>query len=581
MTNSKRLWRYKALALNLVFLTSMQPVFVASTFGQNKADNLTAHLGIAQSELTAKKSPVPFEPNPVEADGNNSTIRPDVHGTMSVENFQGTQTNLSWTHDSADGFRNYLANWYQPNFARQDTGVSVWLYNDVSGGDNFDLWSSGGIDYGVDAVMAAWTSSHGGMSSNVFRASMGADWAGRGFTARSSNMRLGGNAGSFGDERNRYLFWDTCNSVMISGGNDPYTTWGTRANGVRMIFGYETVSVDSPNYGRFFWEEWNKGKSLSYSHLDASWRIRTRQSPAVVAFGATSSEAYARLDGERYLSWGAVSANWASWRWYYASSLIDNPLALPGQVNIHGVTAGGNSDAQVQAIARNIGIDASDASAIEQRKFDTKAVQTDAVTLIVEKDGDFELLLNKAAASKSDKNGLTNADFVAEAQNIVQQYNLTANQEYRVSMVRDLNEDSASQTEKGTARVVEKTVVLDQVINGLAFNDPDAGHLEITFDAQSGAVKRVRSTFRAVTESNQSASSALLSIEQARQAALNKFAEPPSPGVANNSSYQILPESESVGYQILDGKVTPVYRALIINSKYSDERPQEAVISLL
>lgn len=243
---------------------------------------------------------------------------------------------------------------------------------------------------------------------------------------------------------------------MVSGGNDPYSTWGTRANGIRMIFGYETVSIDSPNYGKFFWEEWNKGKSLSYSHLDASWRIRTSQSPAVVAFGANSSEAYARLDNERFLSWGAVSANWAAWRWYYATSLIDNSLDIPGQVNIHGTTARGNSDEQVQAIARNIGIDASDTSAIEQRQYDSKAVQTDALTLVVEKDGDIELLLNKPAISKSGKDNLTDADFIVKAQNIAAQYNLTDNQEYRVGMIRDLNENSASQTEKGTARIVEK-----------------------------------------------------------------------------------------------------------------------------
>ena len=34
-----------------------------------------------------------------------------------------------------------------------------------------------------------------------------------------------------------------------------------RANlGLRMIFGFETTSVDNPNYGKYFFQEWNKNK---------------------------------------------------------------------------------------------------------------------------------------------------------------------------------------------------------------------------------------------------------------------------------------------------------------------------------
>ena len=43
-----------------------------------------------------------------------------------------------------------------------------------------------------------------------------------------------------------------------------------------MIFGFETNSVDNPNYGRFFFEEWNKNKSFSQAWLDASWRTVSR-----------------------------------------------------------------------------------------------------------------------------------------------------------------------------------------------------------------------------------------------------------------------------------------------------------------
>ena len=87
-----------------------------------------------------------------------------------------------------------------------------------------------------------------------------------------------------------------------------------------MLFGYETVSYDNPNYGKYFWDEWRKGKSFSKAFLDASWRISHRQAPAVVACGATKNEAINRVFNERKLYWGAVSRNWWWWRWYYAAS---------------------------------------------------------------------------------------------------------------------------------------------------------------------------------------------------------------------------------------------------------------------
>ena len=78
----------------------------------------------------------PYSPNPVEPFTGKSTSVPDVHGTFSVENFQGTQVNLSYTHDSADGFRNYLNTWYPQNFVYRDTGVGTWAFHDIAGSDN-------------------------------------------------------------------------------------------------------------------------------------------------------------------------------------------------------------------------------------------------------------------------------------------------------------------------------------------------------------------------------------------------------------------------------------------------------------
>ena len=44
-----------------------------------------------------------------------------------------------------------------------------------------------------------------------------------------------------------------------------------------MIFGFETVSVDSPDYGKKFFQKWNSnGNKLSKAWLDASWDPRSR-----------------------------------------------------------------------------------------------------------------------------------------------------------------------------------------------------------------------------------------------------------------------------------------------------------------
>ena len=65
-----------------------------------------------------------------------------------------------------------------------------------------------------------------------------------------------------------------------------------RANlGFRMLFGFETVSADDPDYGRLVWDEWNRGKSFS-----TAW-LRRKVAPCL-AHGAPAG----RSDGLRYRS---------------------------------------------------------------------------------------------------------------------------------------------------------------------------------------------------------------------------------------------------------------------------------------
>lgn len=518
----------------------------------------------------------------------------DLVGTTSVENFQGMQSNLSHTHESADGFRNYFTTWYKPNFARRDTAVSVWQFHDFSE-YNLDLWTSGGTDYGVDGVRAMWHSGHGGMSSpNNFFAPMGANWSNKGWNATSSRMALGGNYNSYGDERLRYMFWDTCNSVMVSGGNNPYSTWGVRSKGIRMVFGYETVSIDNPNYGKYFWEEWNKGKSFSTAFLDASWRINTRQSPAVVAFGANQSEATDRLYNERYLYAGAASNNWGQWRWYNARSIASftststeaeqeaqtqHPLRIPAQARSQQVAEQSNSNNEVLELSQSFGINLDNTDTIEERPMGLRAVKTNQATLVVEKNGNFEVFFTTPNDATVQDSEVSDAELISRATKVAQQLSILNGQQYRASMIRDTKESGGFEGFTDHTRTVEKTIIIDQMVDGVPFIDAEAGHLEVTFDARTGQATRVRSSLRRITSAIESEAVATeTTLEQLRQAAIKGQADATNVEAA---SFEVMPESEAIGYQMLNGKATPVYRAMIKDTRFSLSRPQEAIVPLV
>jgi hypothetical protein len=594
-------------------LVGAAPALYAQEKAAKTPATLAAQLGLKARDLTAKGKPDAYQDNPA-AEGDSlaglaaaaTAAASNMVGTMSVQDFQGMQLNLSNTHASADGFRNYFTTWYTPNFARKDAGVSAWLYRDIANGDNFDIWTdSTGTDLGMDAVRVGWHSGHGGMSStNVFFAPLGANWGNRGWNAFSNQMFLGGNNFSYGDERLRYMFWDTCQSVKVSDGNNPYATWGTRSKGVRMVFGYETNSLDSGDYGKFFWEEWNKGKTLASAFLDASLRVNrgtisgssmfSRQTPVVVAFGANQSEARGRINGERYLYAEWVSNNWAEWSWLTPRSaalaasvnLLDSPeqdlASRLSQIGIREVAPKSNSDKEVAELAQAIGIKLPDASLIEGRPFGLRAVRANGASLVVERNGNFELSIKPTLPQGADGEVIADEELIARAQKIAEQLSAASGLETRVGLICDLNENGGTEDFQGTPRVVAKTIIFDQVIDGIPFVDAEAGHLEISFEARSGQVTRVRSTLQQLAPASETslASSTPKTISEARAAALKAFAASAKQEAAQQT-LEIVPESEEVGYQVIDGKAVPVYKALVRNTQFPTARPQQAIIPLL
>lgn len=575
-----------------------------------------ARLGVKADALTPKTMPETYQSNPLSEERtatdsllsrtpvaklNSTSGVSDMVGTTSVEDFQGMQTRLYSTHESADGFRNYFNTWYTANFARRDSAVSVWQFHDFAN-YNYDLWTSGGSDLGIDGVRVAWHSGHGGMSSaNRFFVPMGANWSNNGWNAQSLNMAMGGNYNSFGDERLRYMFWDTCNSVMVSGGHNPYSTWGVRAKGLRMVFGYETTSVDNANYGKYFWEEWNKGKSLSTAFLDASWRISTSQSPAVVAFGANSAEASDRLYNERYLYAGAAANNWGQWRWYYARSVAggkgitldglqdttmartqarQQTLTIPTQARIQRVAPQSNSNEEVLELSRSLGIELEDSSLIQDRPLGLRAVKTNSATLVVEQNGNFEMMLEPNTDLTASDDEIADEELLTRANDLAAQLSVLQGQTYRVSMIRDTKESGGFEGFTAPERTVEKTVIIDQTIDGVPFIDPDAGHLEVTFDAHNGQATRVRSSLRRLSiavEDNTPVTKR--SVTQLRQAALQRVG--PSAKANATQALEVVPETEAVGYQMIDGQAVPVYRTQVKDPNFELGRPQQVTISLV
>lgn len=536
-----------------------------------------------------------YSANPVDNPPLKSESTPDIHGTFSVENFRGTQTDLSYPHDSANGFREYLEGYYAPNFVYRDNDVGTWAFHDISGSDNWDLWSYGGDDRGIDAVMVVFNSSHGSIGTDgTYLFSLGADWSGRGWDARSDSMSIGGDDGSFANELNRYIFWDTSQSMKWSGSHSPYQTWGTSANGVRMIFGYETDTVDNPDYGRFFWEEWNKGKTLSTAFLDASWRINRLQSPCVVAFGPTPEEAAAIRDTEHQMTWNASSSEAGAWRWYYTARTVElekradvNSLDLPATVAVRAIAKRGNSNSEFFDAAQSLGIRIADDRMIQDRPFGLRAVLTEESTLIVDSDGDFELRLDRPARAKSGQALSDDDALIDRARQIVDQFGLAGDFDYQVNDVRYLAENYETRSGgQGDPKIVERTVIFDQVIDGLPFIDPDAGHVEITFSAEDDEVVGIRSTLREVVPAYEKALNEIQprSLDKLREIAMHTATASPVPR-ANGMPKSVerldfVENREAIGYKVIDGLAVPVYTALIANPSAAGSKMHEATIPL-
>ncbi|MDQ3784882.1 MAG: DUF6345 domain-containing protein [Actinomycetota bacterium] len=414
----------------------------------------------------------------------------DSHGAFSIETFSSAG-GLSETHEDAGGWIEYLNRFQPSNFHYQDGGVAVWAYE-----EEFDNWED---TYGMDACLAVYHSGHGNMAADgTFQAPLGAEWGGLGDWAFSNRMHLG-------DEQANYIFWSTCLSLRVYEGHDPVRTWHAANGGFRMLFGFETISVDRPEYGRWFWEEWNAGDSLSRAWLDASWRISTNQAPSVVACGATSEEATNRLYNERNLEWPHVSNSWYQWTWYDvargARGMRERNLTLPKELLVAELRPVDLGQRRIQGILERHDVDLRPPQPDDVFK-GTMASESDDIRLAFRPNGSYDLRLAQPNVDNRDQISIDQAR--TQAQEALRTHGLDAEVDLTFDRVRHTMTAGRSSEGGGDANepevfqsphAVETTVQFRQTVNGLPTITPGAGQVRVTVD-NDGTITRLHDSTR-------------------------------------------------------------------------------------
>jgi hypothetical protein len=415
------------------------------------------------------------EANPIAASATGTRGGANMYGACSIQNFAASTGAGSLSHTNADasGWINYVNQFTPRNFWFSDAGVSTWEY--------LDPWDDWQDTYGLDAVRAFYHSGHGGMDSNgVFFAPLGSDWSTRGAWARSDQM-------SFANQHGRYIFFSTCFSCRVLDGQSPIRTWNNANNGLRMLFGYETTSVDADNYGSAFWKHWNQGKSFSQAWLDASWYdISHQQAPSAFACGSDSGDATNRLYNERLFYGDAVPKNWYQWRWYYAaaSALARRQASrnLPNRLAMAHLEPRTATPARVRELFNRLPLGMAMPREINARPSGAFVVGENHLRIAIERDGSFDASF--AEANRDNRNAPGIQAGIAAASEFVRQLGLDHEgvQFDRVFHKWECGGSPAGSGTLETPRIVETVVQYTQVINGLPVVSPSQGKVTVTLD---------------------------------------------------------------------------------------------------
>lgn len=411
-----------------------------------------------------------------------------VYGACSIEDFPAGISDLRYTHEDASGFLDYPTSFTPANFWRKDSGVQAWMYEEP-----YDNWQD---LYGMDAVVVFYHSGHGTMndSNGVFSAPMGSAWGGKTW-ARSSSMVI--------DEKLRYLFWSTCLSLRVHDGHTPCRTWrGPNKGGLRMIFGYETTSVDSKKYGSNFWNQWKKGKSFSAAFLEASWSISKKQTPVVAAFGSNVQESRSRLNDERFFYNQAVGNNVCSYMWRESSSsrgLKAAKLVVPQNPEVLLLGSSLVEDDLLSKIANKIGVTKRTSQIISVGQDGMRKIGTKNVALYLDPSGTLQLQMAKANYRNGSQISESKATDIARGLiddlGIAKGIKLSQSVTYNTFM-GDANVKTGSQSD---AKVVETIVQFRQVNDKMESLNADSGFVSVAVD-NDGKITNVISSLKPIVD---------------------------------------------------------------------------------
>jgi hypothetical protein len=431
----------------------------------------------------------------------------DFYGANSVETFSSA-SGLSYTHEDAQGFLDYPTSFAGKgaNFWFRDAGVKVWQYE-----EDYDNWQD---SYGIDSSMVFYHSGHGAMDRNgVFQAPLGGKWDGRDW-AFSNRM-------AFANEELRYLFWSTCFSLRVSGPDNPVRTWwNPNKGGLRMLFGYETTSVDRPEYGAFFWDEWRKGKSFARAFLDASWRISHNQVPVVMAVGANAAEAVNRLNNERAFTRAAATKGWYQWQWIGTlpnRSFRAKTTVPSGKKAL--ILDDLFTDSRLSDIAATAGIPKSRANTIQFDDNGNRVMGSRDFTVFASKEGSVNIHYGKANMLNRDLIGESNALKIAEE--AIKSFRFDEGVDLKKGNIR--HRFTAGGTEKGSMRIEEPTAVetiiqFRQVHKGVESVNSDHGLLTVCVD-NDGKITNIYNSCRRIVDETEKPVSVIKSPPAKRKSA--------------------------------------------------------------
>jgi len=471
----------------------------------------------------------------------------NMYGGCSIQMFDPNTGagNLSNTHVDANGFLNYVSQFDQINFHFEDGNVQEWEYDPADD----DFWNY----YGMDAVRAFYHSGHGGMESDgTFFAPLGARWNGKDY-AISSSM-------SIGVHFLRYVFWSTCNSLEVLGGQSPITTWNAANKGLRMIFGFQSTSLDSPDYGKNFFSEWNKGKSFSQAWQDASLDISSDMVVSSTACGSTEAECQDRLWNERLFYGGSASNAWYWWRWAGnapASTIRAANRKLPAAAPRARLIRRGADGQALATLLDRFGIHAG--TEFPDGVGDV-SVEADGRRLVLHADGSYEVTFAEPDRTAS---LAAHDELRAAAENAIQRF--------RVAEGLDLVYDRMTATyhaggsitdgEVRDTRVADVTVHYRQLIDGVPVVMGREGHVRVTLDP-SGSLTRVLDRTRPIRDLLPAApgSDDLADPDAALTNATQILLRALSANGMLHDRVQTVPNTTEIGYRLQPGKGTLVAR---------------------